>query len=605
MNHKINKERQFISESEGFRALLLQFQKLIIVISLIFCCSFLVFPTLAHAVSVRAFVDRNHVTLGESLQLTISVKGGSGDADITPIRDFKVVSRGTSTSINYVNGQMSREVLYNYALIPLKEGRLRIPPLTVKSDGKNFRTREISIQVSKRAQSNAQNRDVFVEARISNPNPYEGEQIIYTFRFYRAVQIARGANFQKPDFTAFTAKSVEDEKSYETVSGGRKYHVTELTYVLLPLKAGARVIEPAILECGVVLRSQRRSRSLFDSFFNDNTNLDHRILRTESVKVNVKPLPPYEGDGNFSGLVGQFGIRTDLESASLKIGDSTTLSVTLQGTGNIMDAASPEINVPDAFKVYKDNPEDDIRLSSQGYKGKKIFRTALVPIQEGNYSLDPIRLVYFDVSQGRYVTRSTKPLSLSVSPSDKKDTLEVFSAPASDKKAMKKKVEFTGRDILPLKENLDALEAQVPLSLTRFVLFLLGPLIACLVIRTALLSTQKHDDPATVMAKKAEKALNDACRTDASGEEFLSCLHKSLISVILSKAGAKGESLTYAEAEEILHSQGYPEEAVKSATSLLEKIDSAQYSGLSMDADFREDLLGETKQMVGKLGDRK
>ena len=52
----------------------------------------------------------------------------------------------------------------------------------------------------------------------------------------------------------------------------------------------------------------------------------------------------------------------------------------------------------------------------------------------------------------------------------------------------------------------------------------------------------------------------------------------------MSKAGIKGESLTYAEAESILKSGGFSEEAARSATRLLEKIDSARFSGQEMDS---------------------
>ncbi|OQX24950.1 MAG: hypothetical protein BWK80_18185 [Desulfobacteraceae bacterium IS3] len=565
-------------------------------------------PMKAYSADIRAYVDQKSVQVGESLQLTVSVSGGGGDVDISPIHDFKVISRGTSTSVQIVNGSMSRETAYNYALIPLREGNLSIPPLSVNVDGTVYQTQQITVQVSARAAQGQADEDssrkVFAQAQISNPNPYQGEQMIYTFKLFNAIRIAN-AKLDKPEFAGFTAKEIGESKTYRTVISGREYNCTELNYMLIPMNAGEKSIEPATLNCDVVKPRRGRSRSMFDSFFDDsffgNADLEPAMFRTEAVKVNVKPLPSYNGDVKFSGLVGKFDIQAQLENSRLNVGDSTTLAITLKGAGNIMDAESPEIKVPEEFKVYKDNPEEDIQLGMSGYSGRKTFRAALVPIKEGNYVLEAIQLCYFDVSKGSYEVCSTPKLALSVSPSKEKDKLEVTSAPSEQVKPLKKKVEFTGRDILPLKEELDALESRKSLSPIRFALLLLIPALFCLMAKLFLALTRKSEDPARLMAQRAEKVLKEACSRETSGEEFLSCLYRALVSVILSKAGTKGESLTYSEAAQILRSYGYTDETAEQAAGLLEKIESAKFSGRGLDKDFREELLAETKQMVRSL----
>lgn len=559
----------------------------------------------AMSAEVRAFVDRTNATLGESLQLTVSIRGAGGDVDTSPIKDFKVISRGTSTNYEMINGRTSWEMSYNYTLIPLKDGRLIIPPLKVDTEGQIRLTKEIPVDIVKRGEGKPQDRDLFVEAQVSNPNPYEGEQIVYTFKFYTAAQIARGANLQNPSFSGFTAKKIEEEKTYQSVIAGRGYTVSELSYILVPMGPGEKVIEPAILECSAV-RSRSRSGSDYDSFFSDSffgrTRLEPKVLRTESLKVNVKVLPPYNGNAKFSGLVGKFDIQAKVENSQLKVGDSTTLSLTVQGTGNIMDAEDPEIKVPqESFKIYKDTPEESIQTGPNGFSGKKVFRTAIVPVKPGNYSLAPIRIAYFDVSKGQYEIRTTRPISLMVSPSGEKDKAEVFSAPISEGNSLKKKVEFTGRDILPLKESLDSLENRRALAPPRFALFLLIPAFLFLAVKSLLVISRKSDDPARLMAERAEKALKSACAPETSGEEFLSCLYRSVISIIFSKAGTKGESLTYTEASDILRSCGYAEDIAEHAAALLEHIESAKFGKGTVDEAFKEKLLSETKEIVRSL----
>jgi hypothetical protein len=556
-----------------------------------------------HAAEIQAVVDRTRIGPGESLELTVSVKGGEGTVDISPIRDFKVLSGGTSTSVQIINGRMSKEVNHSYTLIPLKEGRLVIPPLTVMTDKTPRKTAEIIITVSPKTQDQTGGQDVFAEGKISNPSPYEGEPIIYTFRLYNAVQIAN-AQFQKPEFSGFTAKEVEkSQKTYRTALNGREYNVTALTILLIPVGAGPKTIDPAILECDVVRRqSTRRSPfgMLDDPFFGQNS-LEHRAIRTEPLSVTVKPLPPFDGNGQFSGLVGEFQIQSQVDKTSLDVGESATLSVTVSGTGNIMDASAPEIGIPDAFKSYKDAPQEKIQPGVNGYAGEKVFRTALVPLKEGQYTLEPIALNFFDVPSGRYRTRLTAPVSISVHPSREKDKIEVYAPPASEARPLKKNVEFTGRDILPLKEDMNALETQIPMTTVWLWAFLLTPALFCLGVKVYLTRTTKKDDPSSLMAQRAEQALKDASQPGIPAEEFLTCLSRSLISILLSRAGIKGESLTYAEAELILKSGGFSEEAARSATRLLERIDSARFSSQGMDLESRETLLSETRELVRKI----
>jgi hypothetical protein len=566
--------------------------------------SMLSLSTSVHAAEAEAIVDRTRIGYGESIELTVTVKGAEGTVDTSPIRDFKMMSGGTSTSVQIVNGRMSREVNHTYTLIPLKEGRLVIPPLTVSTDDGTLKTAEIVVTISPKAEQKPGSENIFAECNVSTASPYEGEPIVYTFKLFSAVQIAN-ARFQKPEFHGFTAKEVEkSQKNFRTVLNGREYNVTELTILLIPVGAGSKTIDPATLECDLLTRQPTR-RSPFgmldDPFFGQN-RLERRVIRTEPVTVTVKPLPPFDSKGQFSGLVGTFQIQSHVDKTALSAGESATLSVTVSGTGNILDAAAPEILLPDALKSYKDTPQENIQASGNGYSGEKVFRTALVPLKEGDYTLPPIALNFFDVSSGRYQTRLTDPISINVQPSKDKDDTAIYSnTPTPEFKPQKKQVEFTGRDILPLKEDMSTLKTQQTMSPFQFWVFLLGPALLCLGMKIYLTRTTIKDDPASIMAQRADQALKDACKPDMSAEGFLTCLSRSLTSILLARSGTRGESLTYAEAKAILLSNGFSKDDADSVIRLLESIDSARFSGRELDSIIRETLLSETREMVRKI----
>ena len=107
-------------------------------------------------------------------------------------------------------------------------------------------------------------------AEISDPLPFQGQQITYTFRLTNRVQV-NDAKFQPPEFKGFNAKEIEDRRSYRKVINGRDHMITEVYFVLTPLSAGVQTIDPAVLQVGIVRPGSRRGRSPFDDFFNRGT----------------------------------------------------------------------------------------------------------------------------------------------------------------------------------------------------------------------------------------------------------------------------------------------------------------------------------------------
>lgn len=552
------------------------------------------------AMNVTAQVDRTVVSPGESLQMQVKVSGGSGEVDLAPIVDFKVRSLGSSSSVHLINGQMSKEVSYNYLLIPRKKGTLRIPALAVAVDGQTYRTAPITITVSDEPETGhsgqAEARDVWVEAELSENNPFAGQQFTYTFRFYRSVPINE-AKFQAPGFKGFSANEVKDRYAYRKVINGREYAVTEIYIILTPLEAGQRVVEPAVVNVGVIRRRQGRSRSPFDDFFNRGI-VEPRVLQTEPLKISVRMLPPLPPSQVFSGLVGRFDITAETETTHLAVGDSATLAITVQGKGNIPDAQQPRLVLPEAFKSYADQPEDEIVVDRNGVSGKRVFRTALVPVEPGRYNLEPIQVTYFDVEKEVYQTLQAQLPSLTVVP-EVDPGREPLTVTPGTLPLHKKRVAFTGRDILPIKESLTAIQPSAQLGWPIFLVLLAAPAsVYGLVTLTQLIRRPDTSATATMKAK-ARQALKSA--TAGTGEVFLTALYQALTAAIFSAAGRKGQALTWKEAETLLLEHLFSEEEASEAAKLLAEIESIKFGGMTLPDDQRERLLVQTRTMVRKL----
>jgi len=564
----------------------------------------LLLPVVAHGAKIQAVVDRTRTTLASPIRLSVTTPDNRSTVDTSVIADFRVVENGTSSSVQIVNGKMTRERTFNYTLIPLREGRLKIPAMTVTLKDRVQFTQPIEIHVTRNPATSSTDRDMYVIGEISETQPYLGQQIIYTFQLFYSVKIAN-TNYQPPAFAGFTAKQIGEQQTSQQIRNGRRFQVVTLRYLLFPTRTGALSIEPAVLRCDRVIRNQGRGG--FDSFLDDpffgRSKLETRVLRGDPVNIDVQPLPPLTGSDPFSGLIGQFTIRAALETDQTQVGESVTLSVTVEGQGNIQDADLPAIQVPDAFKQYADQPESDFKLGPEGYVGKKIFRVALVPVSAGDFSVNVAGLTYFNPEKKRYQTLPVPVQALYVKPGEGLSQVpDIVSGDPDDAlpRIHKKRVAITGRDILPLKSGLDALAHRFELSTLWFFALLIMPAVVFLGFLGLMRLFRKDQNSTAIMTRKSALEFKTAMK-DVGSSAFLSHLYRALVYAIYARAGMPGESLTETEAEALLQNHGVRPDTSARAARLLSRIQSAQFGGGAFERPVGTDLAAETGKLIKEL----
>jgi len=569
---------------------------------LVFALILIAIPVQVSGFTVSAMVDRNRISVNDSLSLRVVVQGGDALVDTSVITDFKVIPRGTSTSVSIINGDYSKSIIYQYLLMPKKQGSLKIPPLPVTLEGEISHTEAINVAVNEISATDEGSGDLFVRATLSEKVLVPGQQIIYTFRLYSAVQIAN-ATLKQPEFTGFLAKEVGKENFGEVING-KSYEVTQVAYALIAEKPGKVEIEPSVVTCDIPLSDPGNSSGdpFFSNRFFSMGRSETRRFATESFKVEIKPMPVHDGDVQFTGLVGRFSLGAELDKSSVASGDSLTLTLTVSGVGNIMDAQVPGMRVPEAFKSYEDAPEEKITLTPKGFQGEKIFRRALVPVKPGSFSLDPVKLCYFNTDTGSYEILSTPVLNLSVTPSNNGSTpISPGAANGEKTKAEKQSVEFTGNDILALKEGSRVLIPHKEIPLRLFTAFLIFPFLMLLIFRIVVLVWKKEDSPSSLMDRRARLCLKKAESKNISQEEFFRYLYMVLVSKVLARGGRSGETLTERDLSDILLKAGHGEEKINQAIAILNEIESARYSRVSFDMNMKNDLLKRTKGVIKNI----
>ena len=101
-------------------------------------------PLLSADLSVRAFVDKNIVSAGESFVLSIELSGAdanNADSPQPPSLDTfaEFQGSGSSTSVQIVNGQTSQTRTLNFYYRATKVGKFTIGAVTAVLDGAEYR----------------------------------------------------------------------------------------------------------------------------------------------------------------------------------------------------------------------------------------------------------------------------------------------------------------------------------------------------------------------------------------------------------------------------------------------------------------------------------
>ncbi|MBI3179405.1 MAG: protein BatD [Deltaproteobacteria bacterium] len=545
-------------------------------------------PALAQ--SVRAAVDRTEVALDEHIVLSVSVEGAQsarpGLPDLSAA--FDVSQRGSSQQVQIINGRMTSSVIYTYLLMPKLAGTFTVGPVSVEVGGRRFSSQPFDVRVRATSEPQPDSGDLFMTTTVSNREPYVGEQVVYTLRVLRRVRIS-DARLDAPDFAGFSVQELGQQRDYTTVVRGREYAVTEIRRALFAQKAGVLEIPGAVLQCEVPVSrgsvEDEFGASPFDSFF-QRTRTQRKVVRAKPLKLEVRALPA--APAGFSGLVGQFDIKAELSKSALRTGDSTTLSVTISGTGNAQSIPDPRLPELPGFKVYDDKPSGSIDTTGDAVRGKKTFRKALVPLDPGEHALPALSLVYFDPSEHTYETAHTAPLALVVSPGEGREELRLTEllAPSGGKVA----VQVLGDDILPNHTGMDALRNQRVSGLELAVwgvgfvappALFLGLVVARRRSARALETAERRRRRRAL--RKARAELRSLARVSSRGESHDGAAQvlRVVRGYIGDKLGMDSGALTGRDAGELLGRAGGCAESAARIVELFARGDAAHYGGVA------------------------
>ncbi len=591
---------------------------------------------LAKGISVRAYLDRNAVSVGDQFALSIEVSGSDASKvpapkppDLSKFAAF--VGSSTSQSIQFVNGRMSASKTTIFFFQATAPGMYTIPPVQVVYKSKTYPTNRLTIQVRKKTATapppapgargqtpgtttlpkatGPRRGDLFLRALVNKRTVYQNEPVVITYRIYTRVSVTGYGIKTLPKTAGFWAEEVPLPQRPQTrneIYNGIKYVVADLKkMVLFPTAPGKKVIDPMVVTCQVRVRSRRHSRDIFDEFFNDDFfgREIQQDIKSQPITIQVLPLPEAGKPANFSGAVGQFRLKASLSKDTVKANEAVTLTIRISGSGNIKMLPEPKLKLPPDFEKYEPKVTQKINRTASGVSGFKQFEYVLIPRFPGEQHIAPISFSYFDPRAKTYRTLHSPEFVVRVGRGAQ-------TAVSLGEGLSKEEIRLVGSDIRFIKTEppefirLNATFYKTPL----FWLLVFVPLLALggafgykryqdrLEENVAFARSQRANQFAKKRLQKAKKLLDESTQ-----KEFFAEISRALLGFLADKFNLPPAGIMTDEVEHLMRERGVDEETIRKYLDCLNTCDFQRFAPANSTVADMQSCYNDASEAIVRL----
>lgn len=358
--------------------------------------------------NVTAAIDRSEISLGESVNLTISA---DEVLQVTPDFDmlsavFDVGETSRSMSTNIINGAVSSQTTWTVTLVPKSLGNHIIPPISVGSQ----QTNALKITVVQPDPNASAQGDLFIEIQADKASAYVQEEIILTVKLFYAVGLNRGASLTDPQADGLIVYPINRSTQYTTQRKGVDYQVLERKYAVFAENSGQMTIPPIVFQGEI---SERNQNSQF-GFFRQG-----RPIRKSSATLNleIKQIPSAFLHKEWLPA-SQLTIEQEWpQNQVYRVGEPITrrLEITAQG---LAENQLPDIDTQDfpGARMYQDKSDTITRNNGGHLVSSKTISQAIIPTQAGALQVPGIEIEWFNTETQQAMTARLPAITLDVKP---------------------------------------------------------------------------------------------------------------------------------------------------------------------------------------------
>lgn len=357
--------------------------------------------------SIRATVDARSVEQGEMVTYSLSISGKEMSRPIIQtLCGVDVISTSSQTSIEMLNGAVTRKNTFSYKFIPQKN--CTIEPIEVEVDSLMQKSNAVEIKVG--AVVANKDSDFSINLFTSKKELLVGEPFGVVLVIKQRIDAqAVDSKFVAPALKGFWIKGESQPKRTQDET-----HIyTKIIYSIAAQRVGDLKIEKA--ELRIASRTNTR-----DSWGGWSPRIKWKTYYSNELDISVKALP------NGVELVGSFGLMAMVDKESINAGEAVNLTLQVLGDGNLEDIKS--------FKPYIDGV--NIFEEKIVVEGNKLVQK-ITFVADNDFVIPTFSLRYFDPTSKEIKTTSTNEIAIKVKNAKPKESLVVKK---QDKPALKESV---------------------------------------------------------------------------------------------------------------------------------------------------------------------
>ena len=327
------------------------------------------------------------------------------------------VLAGPSVSNQYadINGVVSRTITYGFQLRATQEGKITLGEASVVVKGKLYKTKAVSIDITKpdKAMAGSTDTPALVRLKLSDHKIYKGQQLTAAYELYYRGSIGFEDAIQHPPFHDFSAKSLDaDNEAIPGISaGGKQYEgVLADAIALFPKKTGKLKIDPSYFPMKERLAND-------DPWSNPFGKYRSFQLVTKAEEVEVMPLPQ-PTPATFNGVVGKYEGSATLANDEVHRNQTINVRIEISGTGDPTTLSPPTLKLPPKLEAYPAKLlKEESRVQNKEWVHHHIWEVAVTASDTGRFELDVI-FQYFDTEKKAYSSLAIPTMQIKVKPGE-------------------------------------------------------------------------------------------------------------------------------------------------------------------------------------------
>jgi len=306
------------------------------------------------------------------------------------------------------------------------------------------------------------------------------------------------------------------------------------------------------------------------------------FLKSQKIEVNVKPLPQVGKPDSFTGAVGKFSFRSDIDHDSITTNDAINLTLKLSGVGNLELINPPKVNFPPDFETYEPKINNSINTSLNGISGSKKIEYLAIARNPGDFIIEPLEFSYFDPADEQYHVINTGGYDLHVEKGQGGNGGGI-----SYSRSAQEDIQYIGKDIRHIKQGKFDLfkKDNYIFGSSNYYLSIILPLIILIIIvlaiknqrkrkgNTALMKTRKANKIAKVKLAKAEILMKEN-----KDKDFYNELAQAIWGYLSDKFLISQAELSIENVIEILSSKNVDNEITDGFVNALNNIEFARFA---------------------------